>query len=232
MPKILIVEDEYKYAYILEKYFLNEGFEVKVALDGMAGLNAFSSFKPDIICLDIMLPSLNGYEVAERIRKVSDCPIILMSALSEEADILKGYELKIDDYVTKPFRTKILIAKVKALLERRKALLEKNNIEEKDEFILGDIRMTKELSQCFIKDENIKLTKTEFNCLLYLLEHFNENVPRNILFNKFWTAKDVDERIVDSYIKKLRKIVDKANFSIVTVFGIGYRLEDKQGKEN
>ena len=231
--KILVIEDEAKYAYILEKFFKNEGFDVLLAFDGIAGLDKFNKEKPDIIILDIMLPKMSGYEVAERIRKVSDVPIIMMSALSEESDILRGYDLHIDDYVTKPFRTPILIAKVKNTLERREKLKEsvkKDNetTESTDELIIGKIKLIKSNMQCLIDDKPVKMTKTEFKLLLCLALNAGKNCTREQLFNEIWDNKDVDGRIIDAYIKKLRKIVYEGECEIVTAFGIGYRFEERK----
>ena len=230
--RILVIEDEAKYAYILEKFFKNEGFDVHLAFDGLSGIYYFEKEAPDIIILDIMLPKMSGYEVAERIRKVSDVPIIMMSALSEESDILRGYDLHIDDYVTKPFRTSILIAKVKNTLERREHLKEavkKDNNENKSDVIaIGTMKLIKSNMQCVINDEVVKMTKTEFKLLLYLVENASKNCTREQLVNEIWDNKDVDGRIIDAYIKKLRKIVDEANCEIVTAFGIGYRFEERK----
>ena len=131
--KILIIEDESRYAYILEKYFMNDGFEVRLAFDGVSGYREFRIFDPDVIVLDIMLPKMDGYEVAKKIREDKDTPIIMVSALAEEQDVLKGYTLKIDDYVTKPFRIPILIAKAKNLIERRRSIKENDERNEKVE---------------------------------------------------------------------------------------------------
>ena len=231
--KILVIEDEAKYAYILEKFFKNEGFDVLLAFDGIAGLDKFNKEKPDIIILDIMLPKMSGYEVAERIRKVSDVPIIMMSALSEESDILRGYDLHIDDYVTKPFRTPILIAKVKNTLERREKLKESVKKDNEttgstDELIIGKIKLIKSNMQCLIDDKPVKMTKTEFKLLLCLALNAGKNCTREQLFNEIWDNKDVDGRIIDAYIKKLRKIVNEGECEIVTAFGIGYRFEERK----
>jgi len=227
-PKILIIEDETKYAYILEKFFNANDFEVVLAFDGLNGLQEFRRFNPDIIVLDIMLPKMDGYEIAKRIRATSDVPIIMMSALSEESDILKGYNLHIDDYVTKPFRTPILIAKVKNLLERRQALIDlSSNKDSKNELTIGGIKLLKDSMQCFINGEAVKLTKTEFKLLEYLMENVGKNCTREALYKSFWDGKDIDERIIDTYIKKIRKIVSTGSCEIVTAFGIGYRFEER-----
>ena len=221
-PKILIIEDETRYAYILEKYFLNEGFEVRLAFDGMNGVKEFKLFDPDIIVLDIMLPGMDGYEVAKKIRAEKDTPIIMMSALSEEQDILKGYTLQIDDYVTKPFRIPILIAKAKNLIERRRALREKD---ERNELQIGNIKLIRDIYECYICGELAKLTKTEFKLLEYLMLNSGKTCTREQLLLVLWGEKDIEERIIDTYVKKLRKIIGPENATITTVFGIGYRFE-------
>ena len=115
---ILIIEDEPTINRIISNYFIKENFTVLNALDGLKGLQLFKENKVDLVCLDIMMPIIDGWDVAKKIRESSDVPIIMMSALSTEEDILKGYSLKIDDYVTKLFNPKILVAKIKNLLEK------------------------------------------------------------------------------------------------------------------
>ncbi len=230
MSKILIVDDETQYAYILDKFFSTSGFEVVLAFDGAMAIELFKKENPDIICLDIMMPKMNGYEVAKKIREISNVPIIMMSALSDEQDILKGFDLKIDDYVTKPFRTPILIAKVKAILERRYELEHglKETKSQKKELAIAGIKLNTENLQCTINGEIVKLTKTECKLLEYLIEHAYENCTRETLYEAFWEGTDIDSRIIDTYIKKLRKLVDMGGCEIITVFGIGYRLEERK----
>ena len=219
--KILIIEDESRYAYILEKYYTNDGFEVKVAFDGLQGFNIFKEFLPDIVVLDIMLPGLDGYEVAKRIRQEHDTPIIMMSALSEEQDILKGYTLQIDDYITKPFRIPILIAKTRNLLERRKSLKERGG----EEILqVGKIKLIRNNLECYIEDQLVKLTKTEFKLLEYLMLNAGKTCTREQLILILWGDKGIENRIIDTYVKSLRKMLGE-NATITTVFGIGYKFE-------
>lgn len=229
-PKILVIEDETRYAYILEKYFSNEGFDVRLAFDGTNGLKESKLFEPDIIVLDIMLPGMDGYEVAKRIRMEKDTPIIMMSALSEEQDILKGYNFQIDDYVTKPFRIPILIAKAKNLLERRRSFREKD---ERNELQVANVKIIRNIYECYINGSLVKLTKTEFKLLEYLMLNAGKTCTREQLLVVLWGEKDIEERIIDTYVKKIRKILGPENATITTVFGIGYRFETeiKQPKE-
>ncbi|MBP5342537.1 response regulator transcription factor [bacterium] len=232
--KILIIEDEMKYAYILERFFTSDDYEVTIAFDGMSGLQKFKETDPDIICLDIMLPKMDGWEVAKRIREVSNVPIIMMSALSEDGDILKGYGLHVDDYVTKPFRTPILLAKVNNILERRRQLQEQSRasllqgVDENKDLTAGKIRLVRKNMQCYINDEIVKITKTEYKLLEYLMENRGKNCTRESLFHTFWEGRDIDDRIIDTYIKKLRKLVANGECEIITAFGIGYRFEERK----
>lgn len=219
--KILIIEDESRYAYILEKYYSNDGFEVKVAFDGLQGFNIFKEFLPDIVVLDIMLPGLDGYEVARRIRQEHDTPIIMMSALSEEQDILKGYTLQIDDYITKPFRIPILLAKTRNLLERRKSLKERGG----EEILqVGKVKLIRNNLECYIEDQLVKLTKTEFKLLEYLMLNAGKTCTREQLILILWGDKGIENRIIDTYVKSLRKMLGD-NATITTIFGIGYKFE-------
>ena len=231
--KILIIEDEVKYAYILDRFFTSDDYEVTIAFDGVTGLQKFKEINPDIICLDIMLPKMDGWEVAKKIRDISSVPIIMMSALSEDGDILKGYGLHIDDYVTKPFRTPILFAKVNNILERRRQLQEQSRADfladsqQNKDLKAGTIKIVKSNMQCYINDEIVKITRTEYKLLEHLMENRGKNCTRESLFRAFWDGKDIDDRIIDTYIKKLRKLVANGQCEIVTVFGIGYRFEER-----
>lgn len=224
--KILIVEDETKYAYILEKYFQNAGYEVRLADNGIKAIQEYKEFNPDVVVLDIMLPGMNGYDIAKKIRETNDIPIIMMSALSEEQDILKGYTLKIDDYVTKPFKTSILIAKVTNLLERHKALKGDHNMSTTLE--TGDVKLYRETMECIIKDELVKLTRTEYKLLEFLMINEGKTCTRKKLIETVWEDKPTDERIIDTYVKKVRKTLSNSNVTITTIFGIGYKLESTE----
>ena len=234
-PKVLIVEDETKYAYILEKYFINAGYQVRLAGDGLSGLRAYREFSPDVVIRDIMLPQMNGYEVAKKIRENNDTPIVMMSALSEEQDILKGYTLQIDDYVTKPFKTSILIAKVTNLLERHKAI--KGEKELSTNIQVGDIKIIRDTMECFVKDTEVRFTKTEYKLLDFLMVNEGKTCTRKKLIENVWEDKLTDDRIIDTYVKKIRKMLQaqNSNVLITTVFGIGYKLEvaeEQLGEEN
>lgn len=221
---ILIIEDEPTINRIVSNYFIKEKFKVLSALDGFKGLQLFSQNKVDLICLDIMMPNVNGWDVAKTIRKTSNIPIIMMSALSEEEDILKGYSLKVDDYITKPFNPKILVAKVKNLLERISN--QDQTIQTSGVLEVSGIKMDLDTHKAFIENEEISLSKTEFDLLKFFLKHESKICSRNLLLDEVWGIDVyVEDRIVDTYVKKLRKYLGKRSIYIKTVFGVGYRFE-------
>ncbi len=221
---ILIIEDEPTINRIVSNYFLKEKYKVLSALDGIKGLQLISKNKVDLVCLDILMPNINGWDVAKTIRETSNVPIIMMSALSEEEDILKGYSLKVDDYITKPFNPKILVAKVKNLLER----LSNPEPSNQTSGILNvdGIKMDLETHRVYLKDIEVNLSKTEYDLLKYFLEHQSKICSRNLLLDEIWGIDVyVEDRIVDTYVKKLRKYLGPNSHYIKTVFGVGYRFE-------
>lgn len=221
---ILIIEDEPTINRIVSNYFMKEKFTVLSALDGFKGLQLFSHNKVDCVCLDIMMPNVNGWDVAKTIRETSNVPIIMMSALSEEEDILKGYSLKVDDYITKPFNPKILVAKVRTLLDR----LKNQDFSTQTSGLLEvkGIKMNLDTHKAYIDEKEIELSKTEFDLLKYFLEHESKICSRNLLLDEVWGIDVyVEDRIVDTYVKKLRKYLGNKSHYIKTVFGVGYRFE-------
>ncbi len=221
---VLIVEDEPTINRIVSNYFINEKFTVLSALDGKKGLQLFEQNKVDLVCLDILMPVMNGWDVAKAIRNTSNVPIIMMSALSEEEDILKGYSLKVDDYITKPFNPKVLIAKVKNLLER----LDRNDSFDNDADIIevDGIKIDNDAHKAFIDGEEVSLSKTEFNLLSYFIKHQGKICSRDLLLDEVWGIDVyVEDRIVDTYVKKLRKLLGQRANYIKTIFGVGYRFE-------
>ena len=224
---ILIIEDEPTINRIVSNYFLKEKYRVLSALDGFKGLQLFSKNRVDLVCLDIMMPNINGWDVANTIRETSNVPIIMMSALSEEEDILKGYSLKVDDYITKPFNPKILVAKVKNLLERLNSPEYSNQTSGLLE--VEGIKMDLDTHRAYIDDVEVDLSKTEYDLLKYFLEHQGKICSRNLLLDEVWGIDVyVEDRIVDTYVKKLRKYLGPKSHYIKTVFGVGYRFEIPQ----
>lgn len=214
---ILIVEDEVNILRILSNYFKRAGYEVYEATDGQKALDIFANAKLDLIVLDIMLPKIDGFEVAKRIRSTSNIPIIIMTALGEESDMIKGYNLKIDDYIVKPLKPKILVMKVNNLLERIK-----QPETMKKTYNIANISLDFGTMKATLDDKDLNLSKTEFKLLSYLIENKERALSRSLLLDEIWGMEVyVDNRIVDTYIKNLRKALKPYNY-IKTVFGLGY----------
>lgn len=221
---ILIIEDEPTINRIVSNYFSKEKYRVLSALDGFKGLQLFSKNKVDLVCLDIMMPNINGWDVAKTIRETSNVPIIMMSALSEEEDILKGYSLKVDDYITKPFNPKILVAKVKNLLDR--LTNQDYSVQTSGILEIDGIKMDLDTHKSYIDNVEVDLSKTEYDLLKYFLKHEGKICSRNLLLDEVWGIDVyVEDRIVDTYVKKLRKYLGSRSHYIKTVFGVGYRFE-------
>ena len=217
---ILIIEDELRIRFLLRDYFSKEGFNIIEAEDGALGIKAFQSNKVDLILLDIMMPNIDGITVLQTIREVSNVPIILLTAKSEEDDKLFGYEVGADDYITKPFSPKILIAKVKALLKRTSQ--NKSNVEN----YFNGLSINKLSHEVKIDNEIINLSPKEFELLTYLADNKGIALSRDTILDKVWGIDYYgDIRTVDTNIKRLReKLKEKASY-IITVRGSGYRFE-------
>lgn len=219
---ILVIEDDIKIRFLLRDYLKIEDFIVYEASDGDEGLNIFKSTKIDLILLDIMMPKIDGITVLETIRTVSDVPIILLTAKGQEEDKLFGYEMGADDYVTKPFSPKILMAKVKALLKRTS-----NNLTDNSAYKDFNGLMINKLSHEVSVDGNaLNLSPKEFELLLYLSENAQIALSRDTILDNVWGVDYYgDLRTVDTNIKRLReKLGGKSNY-IVTVRGSGYKFE-------
>lgn len=221
MPKnILLIEDETRIRFLLRDYFLKEGFNIIEAADGDEGLNFFISNKIDLVILDIMMPKVDGITVLEMIRKVSTVPVILLTAKGQEEDKLFGYEMGADDYITKPFSPKILIAKVKALLKRTS----EDAFSGLNEY--DGLTINKLSHEVKVNNEIINLSPKEFELLSYLSDNEGIALSRDTILDNVWGLDYYgDLRTVDTNIKRLReKLGNKASY-IVTVRGSGYRFE-------
>lgn len=222
MKKILLIEDEPTINRMIYKYLLKEGYEVTQAFDGKAAMDAIKKDAFHLVCLDIMLPKMSGWEIAKHIRKSFDVPIIMMSALSDEEDVLKGYDLKVDDYITKPFNPRVLVAKINALLARfsHEKTVPNHHIQ------VPHLNVDTRRKVIHLDDQELPLAKKEYELLTFFIEHPNTNCSREHLFHSVWgNGVEGDPRLVDTYVKKLRKhLADYADF-IKTIFGVGYRFE-------
>lgn len=222
---ILIIEDENKIRQILYDYFISENYKVIQACDGREGIEKFEKEDIDLIILDIMMPKLDGWSVCRRIRKNSDIPIIMLTARTDESDELLGFELKVDDYVKKPFSPSVLVARVKTLLNRRNKVIKK--VDKK--INKGGIIIDKFSREVCINDQIIELTVKEFDILCYLMENDGRALSREQILNSIWGYDFLgDSRVVDNHIKKIRKALKSKSKYIKTVFGLGYKFKVKE----
>ncbi len=219
--RILIIEDEPTINEVLKEYLVESNFECIQAYDGLDGLMKFNETVSLIIC-DVMMPKLNGFGVVEEIREQSDVPIIMLTALTSEVDVLRGYDLGVDEFVSKPFSPKIIVRKVKAILNRN-AMKPQSDIINK-----GIIEMNISAFKVRIDHEDIKLSKKEFELLRLFLENEDIAFTRDSLLNHIWGYDYFgDDRVVDTAIKRLRKKLLRASTYIKTKHGVGYKLEVK-----
>ena len=222
MKKILIVEDEPEIRQLLSSYLINEGYSVSEAEDGVAAIELFSKEKFDLLILDIMIPKIDGYGVCEYVKKQSNVPVIILSALGDEKSMVKGYDSLADDYVTKPFSMPVFLRKVKAVLRRDPSA----PAEDHSKFIYKDIVMIPDMMRVTVSGKDVELTSKEFDILLTLIKNPGRVYTRELLLEMLWDYDSlVDERIVDSHIKNLRHKIGEG--VIETVRGRGYRVAQK-----
>lgn len=216
MKRILVVEDEPEIQELLSAYLRHEGYSVTVAGDGIEALDRFRAGQFDLVLLDIMLPKIDGFGVCELIRRESTVPIVMLTALDGEAEQLKGFDLQIDDYVTKPFSMPVLLRKIAAVLRRSGGGLESEKLSYQNILLDMDQRA------CQVDGAPVELTQREFDLLSELLKAPGRVFTREILLSRIWGYDFLgDERIVDSHIKNLRKKLNSD--CIETVRGVGYR---------
>ncbi|MDU5110015.1 MAG: response regulator transcription factor [Clostridium sp.] len=220
---ILLIEDETRIRFLLRDYFFKEGFNIIEASDGDEGLNYFMNSKVDLVILDIMMPRVDGITVLEMIRKVSKVPVILLTAKGQEEDKLFGYEMGADDYMTKPFSPKVLVAKVKALLKRTS---EETFSSEND---YNGLTINKLSHEVKLNNEVINLSPKEFELLTYLADNEGIALSRDNILDNVWGLDYYgDLRTVDTNIKRLREKLGEKSTYIITVRGSGYRFEAKK----
>ncbi|MGD8374948.1 MAG: response regulator transcription factor [Acidobacteriota bacterium] len=224
MPKVLIVEDDDSMAVALKDGFEYEGYEVIVARDGAAGLEAASTGRPDLMVLDVMLPKMNGLDVCRQIRKEgSSLPIIMLTARGQEIDKVLGLKLGADDYITKPFGFLELMARVEALMRRAGGA-----DGARDAYEFGDIRVDFKKCEVHRGKELLTLSAREFRLLQYFIEHRGEVLGRDQLLDAVWDYDSAPlTRTVDMHVAKLRKKIEDGGGDprwIVTVHRIGYKF--------
>jgi len=223
--KILIIEDDKKIAELVKLYLEREDFEVAIAGTGKDGLEKFSKISPQLVILDLMLPETDGLTVAKTIRSNNDCPIIMLTAKDEESDKIVGLELGADDYISKPFSPKEMVARVKAVL--RRAYKEKKT--ENEIIKIKDLEIYPAKFEVKKRGKKINLTRREFKLLLAFAGSPGKMFSRSELMKGIYTMDDeiVFDRTIDVHVANLRKkINDKEQRLIVTISGMGYKLTE------
>jgi len=224
---VLVVEDEESFIDALTIGLKREGFDVDIARDGQEALDTFALGRFDVVLLDLMLPKMSGLDVCRAIRATSSVPIIIVSAKGEEVDMVLLLEIGADDYVTKPYRLRELVARIRAVLRRRQGHEEPEVSDE--EISQGNIHMDIDARRCYVDGTEIKLRKKEFALLRLLMENPGRVLTREVLIDRVWGSDYVgDTKTLDVHIKRLRTLIEdepKNPTHISTVRGVGYRYE-------
>lgn len=216
---ILIVDDEMLIRNVIKEYSINEGYNILEANDGIEAINMVRNNNIDLVVLDVMMPNLDGFSACKEIKKIKNIPVIILSARSDEFDKLTGFDLGIDDYITKPFSPKELMARIKAVLKRNGSF---------NEFRYKDLVIDYAGHTVKIEEEELKLTPKEYDILCYLVQNKNIAISRENLLSALWGYSFFgDDRTVDTHIKKLRNNLGKYRDLIITVRGMGYKFEIK-----
>ncbi len=228
--KILIVDDDNNIAELISLYLTKECYDTKIVNDGEEALSAFESYNPNMILLDLMLPGIDGYQVCREIRAKSNVPIIMLSAKGETFDKVLGLELGADDYIIKPFDSKELVARVKAVLRRFQPIKPVTNITSAAKCVeYPDLTINLSNYSVIYNGAQIDMPPKELELLYFLASSPNQVFTREQLLDHIWGYEYIgDTRTVDVHVKRLReKIKDHANWQIATVWGIGYKFEVK-----
>jgi DNA-binding response OmpR family regulator len=227
MLKVLVVDDEDNVCELVRLYLSKEGYEVLKAHDGLTGMEMVKKEKPDVIILDIMLPEMNGWEMCRQIRQTFNVPIIMLTARTDEVDRIMGLEMGADDYVTKPFSPRELVARVRAILRRASQV----NKEDIDFLKYASIEMYYKQRRVLLGGKELVLTPKEFDLLWFLASNPGHVFTREQILEKVWDYDFFgDGRTVDAHIKRLRKKLgdDPEDPRFVhTVWGVGYKFEEK-----
>lgn len=228
--KILIVDDDVNIAELIFLYLTKECFDAKMVEDGEEALAACETYRPNLILLDLMLPGMDGYQVCREIRAKSNVPIIMLSAKGEIFDKVLGLELGADDYIMKPFDSKELVARVKAVLRRYQPVKEEQKEDPAKTAEYPDLIINQSNYAVTYCGKSVDMPPKELELLYFLASHPNQVFTREQLLDHIWGYEYIgDTRTVDVHIKRLReKIRDHANWSLATVWGIGYKFEVKR----
>lgn len=216
---ILVVEDDHEIQELIKQFLMTQQYKVIVASDGLEGMKQFNKQSFDLILLDVMMPNLNGFEVAKMIRSQSNIPIIMLTALEEEQDQMKGFDLGIDDYITKPFSFHVLMRRVEAVLRRS------NNQSTDNHFVFRELHVDGDAYKVYVNRVEVPLTTKEFEILQLLLQNEKKVLTRENIVEKIWGYEYAgDTRMIDTHMKNIRK---KLNIPYIkTVKGIGYKIDE------
>ncbi|MGE7884126.1 response regulator transcription factor [Bacillus sp. NPDC094077] len=216
---ILVVEDDQEIQELIKQFLMTQQYTVIVASDGLEGMKQFNKQSFDLILLDVMMPNLNGFEVAKMIRSQSNIPIIMLTALEEEQDQMKGFDLGIDDYITKPFSFHVLMRRVEAVLRRS------NNQSTDNHFIFRELYVDGDAYKVYVNRVEVPLTTKEFEILQLLLQNEKKVLTRENIVEKIWGYEYAgDTRMIDTHMKNIRKKLDIPY--IKTVKGVGYKIDE------
>lgn len=229
MTKILIVDDEEPIRQLVSMYMTKEGFAVETAVDGRMALTRVNAIRPDLIVLDLMLPEVDGWEVCRTLRgspRTEGIPIIMLTARDDLIDRIIGLELGADDYLTKPFNPRELVARVRAVLRRST----RNSTPAKT-LRAGDITVDLERHEARIADRTLQLRAKEFDLLSAFVERPGTVFTRDLLLNRVWGYEhEIDTRTVDVHVSALRERIQGAQSTIETIWGVGYKFVDRGGE--
>lgn len=235
--KVLVVDDEQSIVTLLQYNLEQAGYTVVTAMDGEEGIKLVAEENPDLMILDLMLPKLDGIEVCKQLRQQKfTVPILMLTAKDDEFDKVLGLELGADDYMTKPFSPREVVARVKAILRRAQIQAEpvKDTLEDADQVKIGDLKIMPEFYEAYFMDKLLELTPKEFELLLYLAKHKGRVLTRDQLLSAVWNYDFAgDTRIVDVHISHLREKIEqntKKPSYIKTIRGLGYKLEEPKGE--
>jgi DNA-binding response OmpR family regulator len=221
---ILVVDDEPNVARLARDYLEKNGFRVILAADGLSALQMARRERPDLIILDLMLPGMDGREVCRTLRRESDVPIIMLTALSEESDQVVGLELGADDYIIKPFSPRALVARVRAMLRRTRG-----QVSAPARLHTGGLEIDEAAHTISLDSAPIHLTPNEFKLLVILARRPGQTLTREQIMDDVYGASPAGlDRSIDSHVKNLRRKLENARINIETVYGIGYRLSEQE----
>lgn len=218
--KILVVDDEARMRDLIRDFLQREKYTVLEAADGEAALTTFFDAKDiALVLLDVMMPKLDGWQVLAEIRRYSRVPVIMLTALGEDRDEIRGFEMGVDEYVTKPFSPRVLMARIAAILRRQEEA-------GSQPLKLGDLKLDRVARQLFVGEKPVELSLKEYELMQYFLENVGVALSREAILNHVWNYNYYgDARTIDTHVKKLRSKLGPLGDQIKTVWGVGYKLE-------